>query len=270
MKILSLRARQKIQPRGSKVEKLPEAIPEFSYSEAMIMELKYCAMDPQYFINRYVLKSPLYASQSRFLEYVQEFNGVVCKHPRRAGMTTVSMAYLLWQAMFQQHKVIVGLMPKHVMAVDCARIVRDMYEQLPSWLKAGLRYSNRTDMEFDNGSIIRFGVVTENACRGLSISTLYLGDLALADPLHAELMWQCVAPCLMAVGSKIICHSSPTDQFHLFSDLYKDACDKKHGWAGLGIEYWDVPTSTYDDFLRLQQVMSAADFRREYMCEFVT
>ena len=268
MKILSLRARAKIQPRGSKVEKLPEPdIVESYFTASQVEELRNCTLDPKYFIDNYIFK--LRPAQSRFLEYVQEFKGVVCKHPRQIGMTQASMAYLLWDAMFNSHKTIVALLPKYAMAQDCQRIVLSMWDSLPDFMKCGIKYRNRHQIEFDNRSMITFRAVTEDACRGLTVSTLYLGDLAYADRVHAELMWAVVAPCI-GTGSKIICHSSPTDQFHLFADMYKAALKGRDHWAALAFEYWDRDQSTYDEFLRLQSMMSQAQFRREFMAEFVT
>lgn len=196
------------------------------------LDLVRAAHDVQFFMNTFIMK--MNPEQIRFLGSVQEFKGVVCNQPRAIGITTASMVYLLWDAIFHNHKTIVALLPRYVMAQDCHRIIMNMWEKLPLFLRCGIKFRNRNTIEFENGSRIHFGAVTESSCRGLSVSTLYLGDLGLADPVHAELMWSIVAPCL-GVNSKVICHSMQTDEFNLFADMYRAAVSGHNHWTALDL-----------------------------------
>jgi len=130
--------------------------------------------------------------------------------------------YLLWFSCFTDDVTVLIASKNQSHALEIAARVRFAYEELPNWLKPGLKYFNRHNVELDNGSRIVSEATTEKTGRGLSISKLYLDELAFISPRIQELMWASLAPTLSTGGSAII-SSTPNGDTELFAQLWRRA-----------------------------------------------
>jgi hypothetical protein len=139
--------------------------------------------------------------------------------------------YLLWYALFTEDVTVLIASKNQSHALEIAARVRFAYEELPSWIKAGLKYYNRHNIEFDNGSRIVSEATTEKTGRGLSISKLYLDELAFINPRIQELMWASLAPTLSTGGSAII-SSTPNGDTELYAQLWRRAMSGTQDAAG--------------------------------------
>ena len=84
--------------------------------------------------------------------------------------TLTSAIYLLWRATFIPDGTYLIASKNMSHATEIASRIRFAYEELPIWLKCGLKYYNRKSIEFDNGSRIICEATTEKTGRGLSIT----------------------------------------------------------------------------------------------------
>lgn len=201
------------------------------YTPHMIQELMKCRKDPVYFMKNYVkiqhpkrgiIKFELFEYQERFVRHMEDNRFTITLQPRQCGKTLTVAMYLLWFATFTPDMTVLIASKNQNHALEIASRVRFAYEELPNWLKAGLKYYNRHNIEFDNGSRINSEATTEKTGRGLSISKLYLDELAFISPRIQELLWASLAPTLSTGGSAII-SSTPNGDTELFAQLWRRA-----------------------------------------------
>lgn len=153
---------------------------------------------------------------------MQENRFVLTLQPRQCGKTLTAAMYLLWYAMFTDDVLVLIASKNQKHALEIAERIRFAYQELPSWIKCGLKYYNRHNIEFDNGSRIISEATTENTGRGLAISKLYLDELAFINPRIQEDLWGSLAPTLSTGGSAII-SSTPNGDTELFAQLWRRA-----------------------------------------------
>jgi hypothetical protein len=248
------------------------------YSPTQVQELLTCSKDPKHFIRTYIaIQTPMRGTrlltlrpeQEGYIDAIHDHDSTVCKHPRQAGISTASLAYLLWQSQFQSDRTIGVVLPSAQHADDAKRIFRAMYSNIPTYLRANLKYENRNDIEFDNGSRIVFRAASAHVGRGVTLSTLYLGDLAYFDPLVSHVMWASLVPCL-GTGSKLIVHSTPTDQFTLFHDIWEAAIKGAVPVHPHSISFWDLHDASQAKWDMLEAQLGNKIMRRSFGCEFVS
>lgn len=97
-------------------------------------------------------------------DHVYYTNGILSHNTATAAM------FLLWKAMFVKDQTILIASKNQSHAMEIAARVRFAYEELPNWIKCGVKYYNRHRIEFDNGSRIICEATTEKTGRGLSVS----------------------------------------------------------------------------------------------------
>jgi len=218
------------------------------YTPEMIMELARCKRDPVYFMKKYIkiqhpkrgtIKFNMFEYQERFVRCMHENRYVITLQPRQCGKTLTAAMYLLWFAMFYEPEknvedqaegdedssadaTILIASKNQGHALEIAERVRFAYEELPNWIKPGLKYWNRHSVWFDNGSRIISEATTEKTGRGLSITKLYLDELAFINPRIQEALWASLAPTLSTGGSAIV-SSTPNGDTELFAQLWRRA-----------------------------------------------
>ena len=145
------------------------------YDITKIREMKRCENDPIYFMETYVkvidpkrgaVPFKLYDYQREMVLAIHENKDTILLCSRQMGKTTVAAMYILWFATFQKDRrcIIASKAMSHAVAIQSR--VKFAYENLPSWIKAGCKFYNRTSIEFDNGSVIISEPTSERTGRG--------------------------------------------------------------------------------------------------------
>ena len=237
---------------------IKRAYSEDEYTPEMIMDLARCKKDPVYFIRKYVrVQHPtrgnvafdLYEYQERYVRCLQENRFVVTLQPRQVGKTITTAMFLLWYACFTPNVTVLIASKNQSHALEIAARIRFAYEELPNWVKPGMKYYNRHNLEMDNGSRVVSEATTEKTGRGLSISKLYLDELAFISQRIQEEMWASLSPTLSTGGSAII-SSTPNGDTELFAQLWRGARAGTNGYVPFevhwrehperGDDYWDL------------------------------
>jgi hypothetical protein len=209
--------------------KRPNALTE--YTQENLDDLYRCASDPVHFAKKFIMvQHPkkgaiplnLYDYQVRAIEGFLHNRWCIVKAGRQLGKTTIIAVYLLWFACFNKDKNVLVASKDNSGAMDIMDRIRFAYEELPAWLKPGVKAYNRHSIEFDNGSAIRSVSTTENTGRGKSISLLMLDELAFVRTSIQGAMWTALAPTLSTGGSCII-SSTPNGDSELFAQLWREA-----------------------------------------------
>jgi phage terminase large subunit-like protein len=185
----------KVKPSGYKQE----------YSLDQAREIARCTKDPIYFIEKYVmLKHPkhgampfiLYDFQRRLIETYMGNRFNIAMLSRQCGKTQTAAAYLLWWAIFKDNQYILVASKDQGGADEIMERLWYAYEELPWFLKPGVKKNDVKTKSFDNGSKVVTIATTKSSGRGRSVSLLYLDEFAFVPPGVANEFWASIWPTL--------------------------------------------------------------------------
>jgi hypothetical protein len=232
-----------------KNEQIKRAYAEDEYTPFMISELRKCKKDPIYFMRNYIkIQHPtrgtipfeMFEFQERYVRSLHENRFVACLMPRQCGKTVTTAMYLLWFASFNQDSTILIASKNQSHALEIAARIRFAYEELPNWIKPGMKYYNRHNLEMDNKSRIISEATTAKTGRGTSLTKLYLDELGFVDKRIQDEMWSSLAPTLSTGGSAII-SSTPNGDTDLFASLWRGAMSGTNGFVPFQVHWREHP-----------------------------
>lgn len=181
--------------RGSK--NVPIAGAQFEFTVDMINELRKCKEDIIYFAENffYVVtldrgkeKINLYEAQKRVLKsFVHESMVVVCT-PRQIGKSTLLTIFALWMACFNDDYRTAIVANKESTARNIFKRVRMAYEQLPNYIKPGVKDYAKTGMTLGNDSSIIVSTTSATSIRGDSLNTVLLDEASHIECMHSSSM----------------------------------------------------------------------------------
>lgn len=197
--------------------------------------------------------------------------------------TTTAGAYLLWFAMFNPDKTILIAANVLRQALEIMHRIRTTYELCPDYIRAGVVAYNKSSIDFDNGSRIVAQATTSNTGRGMSISLLYVDEMAFAAPGLLEDMWTSLSPTLSAGGKSIIT-STPKTDVDMYAKLWKGANDLtdeygnpnstngegKNGYFAVSATWDKHPDRTAKWAEQEESKIGKAKFLQEHCCQFVS
>jgi hypothetical protein len=178
----------------------------------------------------------------------------------------------LHEACFKNDKNIIVVANKEDTAKNIFKRIKMAYEELPNWLKPGVKNWGQTSVEFANGSVIKISTTTGAAARGEAVNLLLLDELAFIEPESiVEDFWKSVYPTVSrAKTSKILITSTPNGTGNLFYRLYSDALKKGNRFHHERIDWWEVPDR--DEQWKQEQIKDLGSydaFMQEYGNEFL-
>lgn len=197
--------------------------------------------------------------------------------------TTTAAAYLLWYAMFNPDKTILVVANKLVQALEIMLRIRTSYELCPDFIRAGCTEYNKSSIAFDNGSRIVAQATTANSGRGMSISLLYVDEMAFAPPNLIKDMFVSLSPTL-ATGGRCIITSTPKSDADMFAQIWFGANDNKDEYGNLindsgeGSNGYYPVTAIWSDHPDRDEKWAAGEratigeqkFLQEHCCSFVS
>ena len=184
--------------------------------------------------------------------------------------TTVVSIYALWYAIFHDNKNIGIVSNKEKSAISILTRLKEIYEELPAWLKPGVKQYNKMSVHFDNGSKIFVSTTSADAFRGEPLNLLLADELAFVPKGIADDFWAANYPTISASKeAKIIVISTPNGMFNLFHRLYSEAENKINDFVALKSTWKDVPGR--DKAWAKQQLknIGKVKFAQEFSCEFL-
>lgn len=184
--------------------------------------------------------------------------------------STISTIFCLWTACFNKDQNILIVANKESTAKEIFKRVRLAYEELPNWLKPGVKEYGKESMELANGSRIGIATTTGTAGRGSSANLLFIDEADWIEPHLLDDFWASVYPIISSSKkSKIIMASTPRDTSGLFYKLYKGSAEGENSWANMKIIWSEVPGR--DEKWKRETMGSLSDpsvFFREFECQF--
>ncbi len=251
---------------------------EFDFDQ--LKELKRCMADPIYFIKTYVkIQHPKFGIipfklrpyQENIIRGYQTSRFTIVLSARQTGKSETSGAYLLWYACFNDAKNILIASNKNSNAMEMIHRIRLGYENLPMWLKPGIKEDgwNKHNIGFDNGTRIISEATSEKSGRGLSISLLFLDEFAHVAPGIQDEFWTSIEPTL-STGGNCIMTSTPNGDSDIFATIWNGAQVGNNGFLPIEVK-WNEPPGR-DDKFKQETIgrIGELKWRQEYECEFIS
>lgn len=174
-------------------------------------EILKCALDPAYFMIKYVyIQHPvrgkllfgLYPFQHTVLKaFVEKRFNIILKS-RQLGISTLSAAYALWLMLFHSDKKVLVIATKQEVAKNIIAKVRYAYKELPSYLKIERTEDNTLSQTFKNGSNIKAVAATDDSGRSEAVSLLIIDEAAFIS--NIEKIWGSSQFTLSTGGNAIV------------------------------------------------------------------
>jgi hypothetical protein len=254
---------------------LPTVGAEFEYTPEMVKDLKKCQKNILHFAEKffYIIsldegKQPinLHYCQKRALRKMRDNRFFILLASRQIGKTTMMTIYALWIACFNNDQRILIVANKEGTALEIMSRIRMAYEELPNWLKPGVKEYGKTSIVLANGTKIGISTTTGTAARGQSVNCLILDELAFIEPHLVDDFWKSVYPIVSSSKkSKIFIASTANGTDNLFYKIYSGAEQGENGWASDKILWNEVPDR---DEKWKQQTISSIGSREAFEQEF--
>lgn len=259
--------------RGDK--NVPKSEAQFEWTPKMVQELKKCKEDIIYFAENYfyivsldrgkeVIK--LYTRQRQILKSLSKERFLCLLSSRQFGKTTLMTIYALWLSCFEADQRIMIVANREQTAINIFKRIRTAYEQLPNFLKPGVKEYGKTGLTFDNDSSIGVSTTTATAIRGESIQCLIIDEMAFIENHIITEFWSSVIPVISSgKKSKIFAVSTPNGTDNKFYEVYSAAERGKSTWKAERVDWWDIPGRTEK---WKQQMISTLGSEEAFLQEF--
>jgi len=259
---------------------LKRANTEIEYEPWQVEELQKCMDDPIYFIKNYVkiqhatrgtVPFELYDYQEEFILAIHNNKDTLALMSRQLGKTTTAAMYIFWLSAFIDDQACVIASKNMDHATDIMAKIKFAYEELPNWLKPGVKFYNRTSIEWDNGSIIKSQATTEKTGRGSSPSILMLDEISFISTRIQDKIWSSIAPAL-STGGKLIMTTTPNGDTDLFARLWRECLAGLNSFKHVLAHYTQHPERGPGSGYREEMLAKLGELvcRVELDCEFLS
>jgi hypothetical protein len=260
-------------------ENLPSKNTTFTWTEEMKAEIKLCVKSILNFAEQHFFivaedgkqKIELFKFQKNILKMLKANRFSVILSARQMGKSTVVAIYALWVACFQDDKNIVIIANKEQTATEQFERIRMAYEQLPNWLKPGIKSWRKDGLNLANGSKITISSTSSSAARGGSVNLLIIDEFAYIEPRVLQDLWRSAIPTISSFKkSQIVVISTQNGTNNRFYDLYSKAESGENGWAHIKVNWWERPDR--DEKWKQDQIKllgSIKEFNHEYGTSFI-
>jgi len=247
------------------------------WSQEIIEEYTKIAIDPIYFIEKYVkiinvdnglMEFKLRDYQEDIMKIFMNERKVVLMLPRQSGKSTVTVGYALHQLLFNSHYNIFLLANDHSSAKELLAKVKLSMENLPEFLQQGIVKLNETSIFLENGSRITAKATSKNAVRGRSANLILTDELAFVQNGLAEEFFASTWPTISSGKTTKFFAVSTPNGYNLFHKLWVGAKKGENGFIPYTIHWSQIPGR--DEEWKQTEIATFGNdfFRREYECSF--
>jgi len=220
----------------------------FNRTPEEIAEWKKCAKDILYFAEKYcVLMTPegrqhihLRDYQKKYLLHLFNNRLSIYLSARQSGKTTSSAIFILHYLLFNFDKVALVTGNKRKTAVEILDKIKNIYLELPYFIKGGVHKWNESEIVIDNGCRVLAEATTLNTGIGFSINFLYLDEFAHLPANIAEKFYNNIFPTMAATKGKVAI-SSTQNGYNLFYRIYKSAEAGENDYKAFKTDWDEVP-----------------------------
>lgn len=213
-----------------------------------ILEIyKRCKEDPVYFISNFIkvvhpvrglVPFKLYPFQEEIIRCLQTNRFNILRKFRQAGCTTISAAYSLWKATFQDHQTIPILSKGDLEATEVLERCKMMHSELPQFLQQPIVEDNKHTLKFKNSSVIKSRSSGKQSGRGLSGSLLIIDEAAFVENIRT--IWAAVYP-VISTGGSVFVLSTVNGVGNWYEETWRMAVAGENKFHAIDINWEDHP-----------------------------
>jgi hypothetical protein len=247
-----------------------------STKEKRVQEILRCGKDPIYFFNNYVNIQygggkgsglfKTYPFQEDCVRSFEEHRFNIILKSRQLGISTITAAYAMWLALFRKDRNILVIATKLKVAQLWFRKCKYLLASLPEWLvMPQVLKNNQTELEFNNGSVIKAIPTSEDAGRGEALSLLIVDEAAFVR--NFDVIWTGLYPTLSTGGNAVIL-STPNGVGGQYYDLWQSSVKGENEFNAIKLA-WDVhPERDEAWFENESRQLTKKQIAQELLCDF--
>ena len=227
----------------------PELV--FERTEEEIEDYIHCMQDVTYFASKCYIMQPdglqpchLRDYQEEYLRHLQANRFSIFLACRQAGKSVVTAIYCLWKILFNIDKSGLILSKSGPAGIDLLTKIKDMFLNLPYYLKPGIYKWNQHEIAFDNNSKIATEAFSPTAGLGKTINFLILDEFAWCPNSEVEMFYMNIIPTITTMPDSNVCIMSTQNGFNFFYTLWKGANEVGKDWNGYApykVDWYQVP-----------------------------
>ena len=163
--------------------------------------------------------------------------------------STTTAIYCLWKILFSIDKSGLILSKSGPAGIDLLSKIKDMFLNLPYYLKPGIYKWNQHEIAFDNNSKIATEAFSPTAGLGKTINFLILDEFAWCPNNEVELFYMNIIPTITTMPDSNVCIMSTQNGFNFFYTLWKGANEIGKDWNGYApfkVDWDQVPNYNMD------------------------
>jgi len=227
----------------------------FMMSQDEIQEYIKCKLDIHYFAEKYckiktedgsIQNIKLRDYQKKILDLYTASRFSILMGSRQIGKTINAAIAMLHYVTFNNDKNIMIVANIASTTIEIIDKIKAIYQNLPFFLKTGLKNWNQRTIIFENGCRIKSAARSKTPAIGFTIDFLYLDEFAHIPSNIIEPYYTAVFPVVSAVeNSKIVITSTPNGMnlFHrLLTDAERpDGDPLKNNYKAMRVYWYQVP-----------------------------
>lgn len=192
--------------------------------------------------------------------------------------TTTSAMFLLWYILFNTDKNAIVLGNKGKTAKEILSKVKQVFLEVPYFLKPGVEKWNENEVVFDNGCRILTETTVAEPAIGFTLHCVLLDEFAHIAPNIQESFYMNIFPTIDAANAKLMITSTQNGP-ELFCRLFVAAENGENDYKPYTINWWQVPDwnpekrcwEKRDEEWHRRKVANLGSeeaFNEQYGCEF--
>ena len=258
----------------------------FVHTKEEAEEWKKCANDIFYFIETYaktmtplgIRNITLRDYQKRYLQLLLDHQLTIYRAARQSAKTTSSAMFLLWYILFNTDKNAIVLGNKGKTAKEILSKVKQVFLEVPHFLKPGVEKWNENEVVFDNGCRILTETTVAEPAIGFTLHCVLLDEFAHIAPNIQEPFYSNIFPTIDAANAKLMITSTQNGP-DLFCRLFVGAENGENDFAPFTTNWDEVPNwnkekkcwEKRDEEWRRRKVANLGSeeaFNEQYGCDF--
>lgn len=248
LRALEAGKRLKVNPFYENEVKLLKADLVFERTPEEIEEWRKCRNDILYFANKYCkLMTPegiknitLRDYQQEYLKHLVENRLSIFLSCRQSGKTTTSAIFMLHYIIFNVDKNALVLGNKRRTAVEILTKLKNIFYELPFFLRPGVNKWNESEIVLDNGCRCLAEATTINSGISFTFHCVLCDEFAHIHPNIVEKFYNNIFPTITAARARLMI-TSTQNGYNLFYRLYKAAEAGESEYAPFKVDWPQVP-----------------------------
>ena len=188
---------------------------------------------------------------------------------RQTGKSVTSAIFILWFLLFHAEKTALVVADNFTTTRELLDKFRISSDNLPFFMKPGIKHVNTGNIKFDNDSRIVCRTTTKKSGIGLTVNLLYIDEFAHIDQAKLDEFYRAIFPTITAdPNSKSIITSTPNGK-NKFYDIWVDAIEGKSSYVPLRVDWWQVANRGEEwKQQATADIGGIEDFNQEYGLQF--